>query len=44
MGVKNFYPFIRKKCPEAIKTISLESLRGKSVALDGSMVGLIVKR
>ncbi len=34
MGIKGFYQFIKKKCPETIKICPISDLKGKNVAID----------
>ena len=37
MGIKNLNQFVRKECPDAIKTVSLTDLTGKVVVIDASI-------
>ena len=37
MGIKNLNQFVRKECPDAIKTVSLAELTGKVVVIDASI-------
>lgn len=37
MGIKNLNQFVRKECPDAIKTISLSDLSGKVVVVDANI-------
>lgn len=37
MGIKNLNQFVRKECPDAIKTVSLTDLTGKVIVIDASI-------
>lgn len=38
MGVRGLYPLLQKLAPKAIRTVKVEDLRGKSIAVDGNLL------